>query len=256
MGVTGGLICHTPSRKQLFGGRAVRVFVMATLLGGLLFLLAGTAWTGAAPVPRHIPRDLPLYLPTTIGTRWVYQTTDETPKGIKRESETTYFLTDVDWDKSTARISIHRLTSHGHLYPHWQYIASPNGLVLVGFIDDVWHDLPPREIPWGDGLTLIGSPFLPTEAPLPLLRLPPSPAMSWTYIDGIWEVTRTIHGWERVEVPAGTYDAVRVDCLYRPRRDGPSTRTGTDWYAPKVGLVKYESLGTCWELKQIGVKFE
>jgi hypothetical protein len=44
-------------------------------------------------------------------------------------------------------------------------------------------------------------------------------------------------GPERIEVPAGVFDAIRVEAIYT-LNDKP--RKITSWYAPKVGLVRRE----------------
>ena len=48
----------------------------------------------------------------------------------------------------------------------------------------------------------------------------------------------TARRWERIEVPAGKFDAERVDTACQDRRDG-TCGWSTCWYARGVGLVKY-----------------
>jgi hypothetical protein len=78
-------------------------------------------------------------------------------------------------------------------------------------------------------------------SPRPDLRLPAKVGDTWT-----WEqeepgfapakLTWTIAKWEEVEVPAGKFQALRVDSkLESPRTP---TLTGTYWYAPGIGVVK------------------
>jgi hypothetical protein len=91
-----------------------------------------------------------------------------------------------------------------------------------------------------------------TYAPaLPLFRFPLGPGASWrdsaTVTDPVSgkttsvDVISRVQGMERVSVPAGEFDAIRVqrDLYYQDAewwRSGVSQRL-TDWYAPSVNLV-------------------
>jgi hypothetical protein len=110
----------------------------------------------------------------------------------------------------------------------------PVGLATAG----LWESIPP------------GAPV--TYAPaLPLFRFPLVPGASWrdtvmvtdpasgkrTSVD----VISRVQGMEMVRVPAGEFDAIRVqrDLYYQDAewwRSGVSQRV-TDWYAPSVNLV-------------------
>ncbi len=66
---------------------------------------------------------------------------------------------------------------------------------------------------------------------LHLLGLPIKPGQTWTF--GATEVT--VVGIERVEVPAGTFQAVRVEKVVPL---GGLPVTFSYWYAPDVGVVR------------------
>jgi hypothetical protein len=77
-----------------------------------------------------------------------------------------------------------------------------------------------------------------------VLKLTPKADGAWT---GAWpyfnqdglateEHGYTAMGWETVEVPAGKFRAIRVECECKSD-DG--TRRITRWYAPGLGCVKW-----------------
>jgi RNA polymerase sigma factor (sigma-70 family) len=76
--------------------------------------------------------------------------------------------------------------------------------------------------------------------PLPLLKLPAKAGDSWTVehqipAAGPAQFTSTVSKVEGVKVPAGTFQAIRVE--EKTEQTNPPT-TATRWYAPGVGLVK------------------
>ena len=93
----------------------------------------------------------------------------------------------------------------------------------------------------GTGVVLVATGGKDLATPRPYLRLPAKPGSSWTWDQeepGVApaKVTRTVAGWEVVEVPAGKYRALKVETkLESPR---VPTLTGTYWFAPGVGEVK------------------
>ncbi|MCC6729385.1 MAG: hypothetical protein IT208_08600 [Chthonomonadales bacterium] len=83
--------------------------------------------------------------------------------------------------------------------------------------------------------------------PMPVLRLPFSAGARWTWrgalVDAVGslpaEATFHLTGPEKVEVPAGSFQAYRLDqefTLQSP--EGPQTVANRQWLVPKVGLVK------------------
>jgi hypothetical protein len=73
--------------------------------------------------------------------------------------------------------------------------------------------------------------------PYPLLKVPAKPKDRWEWeVAGAGKVVRTVVGAEEVEVPAGKFQAVRVEAEVPIGRE--ATQKTTTWYAPEVGWVK------------------
>jgi hypothetical protein len=89
------------------------------------------------------------------------------------------------------------------------------------------------------GCATQGGGFAPTAE---LLRVPSVPGETWVIERDKAQVDKeqryTSRGPEEVEVPAGKFQALRVDTEY-VYRDGTSRKDRT-WYAPGVGVVKWE----------------
>jgi hypothetical protein len=95
------------------------------------------------------------------------------------------------------------------------------------------------------GVTVLMSGPFPLKTPHPKLKLPAKAGDQWTYEsdggDGPAgsKTTHTVAKEEEVEVPAGKFKALRVDSeLTVVGLAVESTRRRSDWYAPRVGLVK------------------
>jgi hypothetical protein len=88
-------------------------------------------------------------------------------------------------------------------------------------------------------LVAVGGKDLPD--PRPDLRLPAKAGDTWTWSEekpmfAPAKHTWTVGKWEEVEVPAGKFQALRVESkLESPR---VPALTGTYWYAPGIGVVK------------------
>lgn len=80
----------------------------------------------------------------------------------------------------------------------------------------------------GAGYVFSAGPSSETE----LLRVGAAPGTTWTSGDA----TVRFDGWERLVLPAGTFDAARIRCTSGP----PSLpTTETWWFAPGRGLVRW-----------------
>lgn len=164
----------------------------------------------AAPIPKDAAKGV-LYHPTRVGAKWVYKSGDR---------DSVEVVTDVK-EKDGAK-----LVAVGHeigakVTPFRVVSVSAHGLCL----------------PAGE----VGE-FTLNE-PLWLLKLPHAPGNKWEAVLDVAQFGRVVgsakaDGPERVEVPAGTYQAIRV--VLELQIDG---RTGkpvpqTIWYAPGIGKVK------------------
>ncbi len=77
------------------------------------------------------------------------------------------------------------------------------------------------------------------------LKLPHKVGRTWDVPQ--LEETQTTQDIEQVEVPAGTYQAIRVE--HRKQGDAKATVHRTDWYARRVGIVKIKDGDTLIVLK-------
>ncbi len=163
----------------------------------------------AAPVPTHLfPKPQPVCFPTKVGTtsewangRWY----TERVAAVERKDGLTHVT--VEWlDGAKWR-------------PGRRVTVSAEGMVMT--------EAAGREV----------------KHPLWLLKQPHREGNAWEInlvehpdVKG----TKTAHGPERVEVPAGRFDAVRVEVRYT--LFGKEQRM-TEWYAPDVGRVKMVDAG-------------
>ncbi|MBP3956287.1 hypothetical protein J8F10_13435 [Gemmata sp. G18] len=192
------------------------------MVRSLVALLVVTALIGlapAAPVPKHLMPEEPLYHPVKKGTRWVYTDND---------IERVYEIADVKPAKHGGSIvTVEAVTNTGRVLEE-KLEVSPRGLVRLEHLG------------------------APAASPVRLLRCPVQADKEWPfrtdravpngpYIQG----TMTATGPEDVTVPAGTFSAIRVELkatLFMG--DTPvSDINVTSWYAPNVGTVKYTSTG-------------
>jgi hypothetical protein len=183
-------------------------------------LLALAAAAIAAPVGKEAPGG-GFYFPTTVGTKWVYQINDKT--------ETVEVITAAEEKDKATRVTVGR-ERRGEVFTDRVIDVSDKGLAAVAFnLGDL------------------------TE-PLWLLRLPHAAGNKWEPVMAgkVWGRaigTAKASGPERIEVPSGAYQAIRVD-MEMPYIDG---HEGTDkrsyWYAPGVGLVKQVADGKVKVLK-------
>ncbi|MFM8274984.1 MAG: hypothetical protein ACKODX_22005 [Gemmata sp.] len=145
----------------------------------------------AAPVPKGAGANA-VYFPTAVGARWVYQRPDR--------ADETAEVTAVEKDGDALVVS--RKGADGTATVYAKMIVSADGLRQE-------RELTDGKVGW-------------------VLKAGLKPGDSWEVPDG---GTRTVHGPELLEVPAGTFTCLRV--VWK-RADG----TLTSWYAPGVGEVK------------------
>jgi hypothetical protein len=181
-----------------------RIAVFATLA----VCLAGTlGLSTAAPVPKE---KAVLYHPTRVGSQWVYKSGDrESVEAVSAAEEK-----DGVWLVTVGRMR------RGQVEPAHVVSVSAKGLAIVaGF-------------PVGD-----------LTEPAWLLKLPQTEGNKWEVVLAAEQWGRAIgsakaFGPEKVEVPAGTFKAIRVEfeLPYIDGREGKAKKT--IWYAPEVGKVK------------------
>jgi hypothetical protein len=191
--------------------------------------LVGISFAGglsAAPVPTHLfPKDPPMFFPTAVGTRWVYQATDGDHTWVvtrveKEDGARVVTITDEAAGKETRTLKVAvsetgiRLLSGSHFLPLWR------GQVYYSHL---------------------------------LLNLPHDEGDSWD-VSGMLEGgfhlrgSMRVSGEECVKVLAGTCTATRVDLEpWMGRRLKFNVRVPC-WYAEGIGLIQVGD-PPIWSLK-------
>jgi hypothetical protein len=171
-----------------------------------------------APPPR--PK-MVYYFPVTVGAKWVYIWKSES--GKEKDREVVEIVTDVKDGKDGAKfVRIGRIVDDEWTFPTEVFEVSDQGLFKTE--------------------NLIGRQL---RHPLCDLKLPHKKGQSWSNGKSNLNDKLTAQGPEKIKVPAGEFDCIRVE--YRDDRDPEPTQTR--WYAPGVGMVKIKSDDLIIELK-------
>jgi hypothetical protein len=182
--------------------------VSRTLVLVALALIVGQL--EAAPVPKGGPKP-PWKFPARLGTKWVYAESGD------RDIEATEVITRVEELERSRYIDI-------RYECEWVKDGVTWGVIHV---TTLWVS--------GEGLFEIRE----KKAELHLLRLPYSVGDAWERKHSRPWLTRTasqVVAEEKVKVPAGMFDCVRVETKGYKRDELAWVRT--DWYASGIGLVK------------------
>jgi hypothetical protein len=183
-----------------------------------LFLLIAGCASGPAYVPANAPAAVS---PTAVkaGDFWEYRVTDAYTgfdRGIYR-----YEVTRTDGDRIVVA-----LTHAGRLIDTLVYSAGWNSVDAPLTNLERWHYNPP----------------------FPAYAYPLAPGKTWYTVvkatDPVTRQTYRVHtrgkvvGWERIRVPAGEFDALRIQrYVYAGNSDARRTQEEiieTDWYVPAV----------------------
>lgn len=165
-------------------------------------------------------------LVTKRGARWTYTVTQEvqtTTSGLGRQSKATKqesgTLTisnegEKDFDGLNASLFVsHYQFKFGSYSRNSYYRTSPEGTMLVGS-EFIQPTKPPRRTKHDPPLLYIKNPVLP--------------GTRWR----VGKSTKSVVGQERVKVPAGEFDAVKLVT------EGDAGTTTTEWWVKGVGLLK------------------
>ena len=188
---------------------------MRRFLAVLLVPVVVVALAPAAPVPKHLMKNRgpAYYYPTTVGAKWVYDDNgrDHVLVISKVEDRKAAKVVTVEHDDGKRRT-----------------------------VDEV------MEVSEG-GLARLACGGEPFGVPLVMLKGPFRAGTTWENKTAGIEGTDTIGAVETIKVPAGTFEAVRVDAEYTLANQPMSY---TAWYAPNVGLLKMtEGDKVLWLLK-------
>jgi len=181
---------------------------MSRLLAALSVLVVALA--PAAPIPPP-PKTTPLYFPTRVGTKRVYLNEED-------KSERVELVTKVE-DKDGAKLVTTQCDRDGVGECYLETVVSDQGLAIVRVeVIEINFQL---------------------DRPLWVLKVPLKAGSKWDFelahrnLAG-WSGTAIVEVHEKVTVPAGVFEAVRVKSV---TASNPS-QVITTWYAPHVGVVK------------------
>jgi hypothetical protein len=178
----------------------------------VVFALAPATTAPAAPVPKHLMKGPVYYHPTMVGTKWVYQSGD---------IESVSFISKVETIRGTKRVTIDYDSDWER--PASQIVeVSETGMIAARA---KWEKNGPRYV-------MLNAPFEVRNCwKVKQLSQPSEPEKRET------EFIREIVGFERVKVPAGTFEAIVVEEYFwvGELRVPEGSKT---WYAPNVGVVQ------------------
>jgi hypothetical protein len=117
----------------------------------------------------------------------------------------------VEDKDGTKVVIVGQLHTDGKFYPHRERVVSDKGVVQT------------KDLYTGD-----------FSSPCVLLKLPHKADQTWDA--AAFKETLVARGPEEVKVPSGTYQAIRVE--YIKQGDDKRKVIRTEWYAPRVGIVK------------------
>jgi hypothetical protein len=167
--------------------------------------------------------------PALRGKLGYYHATKEGDKSVYEMrtgdsvNETVDVITKLEYKGDTVIVFVEREVK-GVVQPNAQVEVSEKGVVQIGIGERKLAD------------------------PRPMLKLPAKPRDQWTFESegpagaGRFKTTCTVGKEEEVEVPAGKFRAIRVDCVTTlPGAASHLTIEGSAWFAPRVGIVKHVS---------------
>jgi hypothetical protein len=200
----------------------MRPFALAVTIA-----VAGVLGLAAAPVPKVADKPA-LYFPTKVGTKWVY---------AQPRSEMTLVVTKVEAADDTTLVTVERVVGGGKSSPIHTVRVGKAG---VAFTSEVGEAYTP---PWVR------------------LRLPHRAGEKWESASSRtltqngavvrFHSAATDRGEEEVQVPAGTFRALRVDSEWSA--DGAAKQWKREWFAVGVGAVKMEWASTVCVLKSFSL---
>lgn len=175
----------------------------------------------AAPVPKHLmSKDDSVCCPTRVGDRLVHDLGGR---------ELVEVVTKVEKTDSGLAVTFEWVGENGAHTAGEIVIASDRGLQVVEYAGQKM------------------------QPPLWNLKLPHRDGNRWseTWNPGnqTWHLQTS--GWEEVKVPAGTFQAIKVERTEVSNQLGGMTGSTTYWYAPGIGCIKWSSDGRSRVLKSI-----
>jgi hypothetical protein len=181
----------------------------------MLVILVSLVGTLASPIPKHLLPPLPFF-PTKVGNEWVY--TVSYPDRSVVTTETIEKIEEVRGVKC-----VHFAVSHDHDAKGKKWRESVSRVMEVRN-DGLYH-----VDPWPE----VG------ESDIRLLKLPHVAGDKWEEHHRGMGLKRTCTAFraEKTKVPAGEFEAVRVETYYAVEGE-KEYHFCDEWYARGVGLVK------------------
>ena len=184
-----------------------RVFNMSSRFAVLALGACAFAGYGAEPAPP--PREKVVYFPITVGAKWVR--TWSSASGKEKDREVVEAVAEViDGKDGTKIVTVVRVGEQ------WTRPMKVFEISNAGLFWTKNHAGNSAGLPWCE------------------LKLPHTPGQTWGA--GL-DSKLTAHGPEKIKVPAGEFECIRVE--YRDSR-GPDP-VQTRWYAKGIGEVKVTS---------------
>jgi hypothetical protein len=171
-------------------------------------LLGVQEQTAAAPVPTHLMKP-PFRHPTAVGTKWVYD---------RKGQDLTLLLTNIEEKKEGKLVTLEEADATGKTEPYQKRLVTAQEWYLT---------------------EESGEPYDPMWCSV---KAPHGEKQQWEYATardrlGVIKGTKAQAAkTERLKVPAGVFEAVKVE----NRRDPQGGVDSTHWYASGVGLVQID----------------
>ncbi len=185
---------------------------MSRLFARLLVLAAPLVGSlTAAPVPEHLFPKTRLYFPTEVGAEWEYD---------DNSAKHTFVVKNVEEKDGAKLVAVHVRHSEGKTTQHSYTMEVTKA-----------------------GLREVSNANRKVEPPTPAVKWPCKKGDTWESrmaLDGDprADYAFTCLGFEEVKVPAGTFQALRVEQVSHDLLTGKTVQTITTWYAPEVGPVR------------------
>jgi hypothetical protein len=196
----------------------------------LLLVMVSLTQVQAMPIPDNTKV---FYFPTSVGTKQVVQIGEiETTSSVKNVERDGYdFIVTMVTVSTTSKIDPSR--------SDYKFIVSSKGIWRVPESDpDDEEDMP---------------------KPFCILKLPFKAGEEWSHEDISGGVTCTYKFTsrciEKIQTPAGAFPAIRVDNIITPKGDPIRKEVKeSTWYAPGMGMIKFESGDVVCVLKSFSFK--
>lgn len=162
-------------------------------------------------------KELLEYFPVKIGSRWLYR---DTTYGVDERimiQDNLYQITGTEMFKGKEYIILFRLINKQPMF------ASKDMYLIDG--DKVYSYSSKDRM-------------MDKKDPMLKLRFPLKPGSKWEVEDEFRKISSTVIGQEKVEVPAGKFNAWKIKGVYTVKKGTKQTTESFFWYVKNIGLVR------------------